>query len=120
MNRKAIFIGQLMASACIVAPAYAQTAATTTAVAPTSDGGGTKLEEVVVTAQRRTESLQRVPIAVTAVSGADLAARESGRRAFAEFVKLDRDLQPAPNVTVANSGQLLFANTKRRRVRAVM
>jgi hypothetical protein len=52
--------------------------------------------------------------------GADLAARESGRRAFAEFVKLDRDLQPAPNVTVANSGQLLFANTKRRRVRAVM
>jgi len=76
MNRKAIFIGQLMASACIVAPALAQTAAPpTTAASPAVDSGGTRLQEVVVTAQRRTESLQRVPIAVTAVSGADLAAR---------------------------------------------
>ncbi len=52
--------------------------------------------------------------------GADLAAREAGRRAFAEFVKLDRDLQPAPAVTVASSGQLLFAEIKRRRPRATL
>ena len=52
--------------------------------------------------------------------GADLAAREAGRRAYAEFVKLDRDLQPVPVVSVASSGQLLFAETKRRRGRAVL
>jgi hypothetical protein len=49
--------------------------------------------------------------------GADLAAREAGRRAYAEFVKLDRDLQPGPVVPVTSSGELLFAETKRRRAR---
>lgn len=34
---------------------------------------GDPLSDIVVTAQRRSESLQRVPIAVTAVTGADLA-----------------------------------------------
>jgi hypothetical protein len=52
--------------------------------------------------------------------GADLAAREAGRRAYAEFVKLDKDLQPAPSVTVADPGQLLFAETKRRRARPML
>jgi hypothetical protein len=52
--------------------------------------------------------------------GADLSAREAGRRAYAEFVKLDRDLQPAPAVSVASSGQLIFAAAKRRRVRAIL
>jgi hypothetical protein len=52
--------------------------------------------------------------------GADLAAREAGRRAYAELARLDRDLQAAPAVTVASSGQLLFAAAKRRRVRAVL
>ena len=52
--------------------------------------------------------------------GADLAAREAGRRAYAELVKLDRDLQSASNVTVASSGQLLFSETKRRRARAAL
>jgi iron complex outermembrane receptor protein len=33
------------------------------------------LEEVVVTAQRRTENLQQVPISVTALTGADIQAR---------------------------------------------
>ncbi|QUT05588.1 Plug domain-containing protein [Sphingobium phenoxybenzoativorans] len=33
------------------------------------------LEEIVVTAQRRAENLQRVPIAVTTASGVQLAAR---------------------------------------------
>jgi hypothetical protein len=52
--------------------------------------------------------------------GADLAAREAGRRAYAEFVKLDKDLQPVTTVSVADSGQLLFAETKRRRVRTIL
>src|SRR6266704_5291912 len=41
--------------------------------ASASDGGG--LEEVVVTAQRRTESAQSVGIALTVLSGADLAGK---------------------------------------------
>jgi hypothetical protein len=49
--------------------------------------------------------------------GADLSAREAGRRAFAEFVKLTPDLQPATGVSVAATGQVLFTATKRRRVR---
>jgi hypothetical protein len=52
--------------------------------------------------------------------GADLAAREAGRRAYAEFVKLDRDLQPVPSISGAGSSQVLFADVKRRRVRAVL
>jgi hypothetical protein len=52
--------------------------------------------------------------------GADLAAREAGRRAYAEFVKLDRDLAPAATVSVADAGQLLFAETKRRRARPIL
>jgi hypothetical protein len=52
--------------------------------------------------------------------GADLSARESGRRAFAEFIKLDRDLQPAPTVALAPSGQVLFAAPKRRKMRAAL
>jgi hypothetical protein len=52
--------------------------------------------------------------------GSDLAAREAGRRAYAEFVKLDRDLQPAAPVSVAPSGQVLFAAPKRRRMRAAI
>ena len=37
----------------------------------TSEGS---LEEIVVTAQRRSENLQNVPVAVTAISAAQLAA----------------------------------------------
>src|SRR5882672_4453569 len=42
------------------------------AVAATSESPGDALEEVVVTAQRRSESLQTVPIAITAVTAADI------------------------------------------------
>ncbi len=52
--------------------------------------------------------------------GADVAAREAGRRAYAEFVKLDPDLKPASSVPVAPSGQLLFVESKRRRTRPVV
>ena len=45
-------------------PAWSQTE-------PTADSGA--LEEVVVTAQRRSENLQNVPIAVSVVQGADLS-----------------------------------------------
>jgi iron complex outermembrane receptor protein len=75
MNPKTVFVGQLMASACFITPAFAQSVATATPVAPAPDGGGSRLEEVVVTAQRQSQSLQKVPIAVSAVTASDLAAR---------------------------------------------
>ena len=47
------------------------------AQAQSSDGAGeqAKLEEIVVTARRRSESLQDVPIAVTAITGDQLSLR---------------------------------------------
>lgn len=47
-------------------------AAQTAPISPNADSNA--LQEVVVTAQRREESLQKVPIAVTAISNEDLAA----------------------------------------------
>lgn len=55
----------LAGCAMLAAPAFAQTAAP--AAPPQKD-----LQEVVVTAQRRSEKLQNVPIAITALSGAQL------------------------------------------------
>lgn len=66
---------RLMATTVIVAaavPAYAQE---TTADAAAQEGG---LEEIVVTAQRRAENLQEVPISVDVVSGDKLGAINSG------------------------------------------
>ncbi|MDP3768431.1 MAG: TonB-dependent receptor, partial [Dehalococcoidia bacterium] len=42
---------------------------------PASAQEPTAIEEVIVTAQRRSESLQNVPIAVTAVTAEQLAAK---------------------------------------------
>jgi iron complex outermembrane recepter protein len=56
---------------------------------------GTMLEEVTVTAQRRTERLQDVPVAVTAYTAAELEARGIGST---------RDILPmTPNVTYDES-----------------
>lgn len=53
--------GLCLLSVCAVAPALAQDSATTT------------VEEIVVTAQRRAETLQKVPISITALSGEQAA-----------------------------------------------
>jgi iron complex outermembrane receptor protein len=44
--------------------------------AETADPGAQPIEDIVVTARRREESLQQVPISVTAMSGAQLEARQ--------------------------------------------
>ncbi|MEH3046275.1 TonB-dependent receptor [Sphingomonas adhaesiva] len=55
----------------VAAPAMAQTAA-----APTQeDAGTTTLQDIVVTAQRRSESAQATPLAITAIGGDALADR---------------------------------------------
>jgi iron complex outermembrane receptor protein len=56
----------------LVSTAFGQTAPTQTAAANTTGGG---LEEVVVTARYREESLQQTPVAITAVTAQDIEAR---------------------------------------------
>ena len=58
---------------------------------------GSGLEEVVVTAQRREQNLQDVPISVTAFSGAALA--RSNIRSASEYLSL------TPNVSFTEDGQ---------------
>lgn len=68
-----------VAAAALVMPSIAfaqagpeQSAATTADTNPQSDSGG--LQDIIVTAQKRSESLQEVPIAIVAISGEQLAA----------------------------------------------
>ncbi len=65
------------------------------AVAPASDTNGV-LDEIVITAQRRTENLQTVPIAVTALQGSELEGKA---------VVSIADLQYAsPSLSIGNAG----------------
>ncbi len=57
-GRSLTYIGALMLTTALAAPAFAQ------------------VEQVVVTAQKKSEDIQQVPIAVSAFSGADLAAHQ--------------------------------------------
>ena len=70
--RRALIVASALAGVGSAGPAWAQSVPTTAApaVAPAPP---TSLEEVVVTAQRRSEKLQDVPVAVTALSSRDLA-----------------------------------------------
>jgi iron complex outermembrane receptor protein len=78
--KKAIFLSSTTAMLGLgnVGTAYAQSALNSSAAAPTTaegakDGG---ITDIVVTAQKRSESSQKVPVTVTALSGATL--KESG------------------------------------------
>src|SRR4051794_5189490 len=75
--------------------AHAQTAAPP-AAGQAASGSGNRLEEVVVTAQRRTENLQRVPLSVVAVGGEQL--RKSGVQTVEALNRL------APNTVVERVG----------------
>lgn len=57
----------------------------------------TTIEELIVTATKREESLQKVPLAITALSGEQLASR--GVESFAELARL------VPGVTQSGSSQ---------------
>ena len=77
-SRSLTFTGVLLLSTALAAPAFAQ------------------IEEVVVTAQKRAEDIQTVPIQVTAFSAQDLAS--------APDRAASKDLQfNVPNVTYARS-----------------
>lgn len=72
------------------------------AVAQESDSAN-RLEEIVVTAQKRAESVQDVPISISAISSAELQNRSVAQLA---------DLQSAtPNVTFSTTSQGTLATT---------
>jgi iron complex outermembrane receptor protein len=62
----ALFLSTASAALALAAPAAAQ-----------APSGSAEVEEVIVTAQRREERLQNVPVAVTVVSGDQLAQRQT-------------------------------------------
>jgi len=68
LRRSALAAGLSLAAASALAQAPPPPASQTPA-------GGTQLQEVIVTAQFRNESVQQTPLAITAISGDELAAR---------------------------------------------
>lgn len=93
--RKALVIGRFLAGISLVGPCYAQVSdirgATDAAV---QDDGS--LGDIVVTAQRRSQSLQDIPIAVSAVTGDQLIERGlTDTRAIQASI---------PNLTLSENG----------------
>jgi iron complex outermembrane receptor protein len=79
----------------VAAPAYAQSVEPAAAGAqPQADD--TALPDIIVTAQRTSQSLQQVPIAVTAVTAGDLASRQ-----VMNTLNLDTAV---PNLTLSENG----------------
>lgn len=70
--RKLHALNAACASIALATPALAQTTSATQANPAANGNAG--VEEIVVTAQRRSENLQRVPIAVTAITASRLAS----------------------------------------------
>jgi iron complex outermembrane recepter protein len=86
------FFAMTLAFGVLAVPATSSAQST---VASSSERGF-KLEEVTVTARRREESLQSTPIAITAISGAELEERgETQIDAVSDF---------APNVNFSSAG----------------
>ena len=104
ISRKTVFrAGVLGSSASLLSLMAAQGAMAAEGQAADTEQGG--LEEIVVTAQKRTENMQDVPVAITALSGSDLAAR-----GVLDPVSIVKTV-PGLNVTVTAgySGGLNFA-----------
>jgi iron complex outermembrane recepter protein len=75
-------------------PAVARSSSTVLIAA--SDSGSPALEEIIVTARRREESISTVPVAITALTGADLRSKD---------VETAADLQNyIPSLSVSSSG----------------
>ncbi len=90
----------LAVGAAGIVPAYAQSAEPPAAVVadaqPQPQSDSNALPDIIVTAQRTSQSLQRVPIAVTAVTAADLASRQ-----VTNSLSLDTAV---PNLTLTENG----------------
>jgi iron complex outermembrane receptor protein len=96
MNKLTLFHFSALAGAALVAAGPSARAQSAGAAGPQQAQPGTALSEVIVTAQRRSQRLEEVPISVTAIAGKDLA--KSGVTGL-------RDLQTiAPSFQLGQSG----------------
>ncbi len=99
--RRLSFIGASTAVIVTALAAHAQQAPTTPA-SPNEQAAGSEVEEVIVTAQRRSENLQNVPLAVSAFTSAQLAADQ---------IDTTKDLaRLVPNMFSSNNTGLGSAN----------
>ena len=93
--RRSILLGSAAGIACslgsVVVPALASAQTVAAAPAPSANPSGRVLEEVVVTAERRTSNLQKTAASVTVERGTDLLQR--GKYSLASI------LETVPNVT---------------------
>jgi iron complex outermembrane receptor protein len=64
------------------------------------------IEEVIVTARRREESLQDVPISITALSAADIVERSAAN--LADLTAATPNVQIAPSSIVGNAAAAIF------------
>lgn len=78
----------------IASAAHAQETGAPASAEPQSEAGSVMLDDIVVTAQRRSENLQRTALAVSAVTGANLEA--AGVSEAQNLTKLVPSLQIAP------------------------
>ncbi|NQE61366.1 TonB-dependent receptor [Caulobacter sp. RHG1] len=69
-GRRALLAPALLLGASLPALAWA-------ADAPPEAAGAAQIDQIVVTAQRRAENLQKVPVAITVISGEDLEKRQT-------------------------------------------
>src|SRR4051812_29667454 len=93
--RAALLSGVASFAACTAAAA---------ADAPAPDGGN-RVEEIVVTARRQEENLQRTPVAVTATTGATLERQQINRVDQLQNIAPGLVIQPA----VAQPGSAAFS-----------
>ena len=84
------------AIACILAGASGAAAAADSPASTGSESGGESLGEIVVTAQRRSENIQDVPISIQAFTGQTI--QQLNIATFDDYVKF------LPNVTSASNG----------------
>ncbi|MDB5578563.1 MAG: TonB-dependent receptor [Bradyrhizobium sp.] len=87
LDRYAISLLALVAGALAASPCRAQTA-------PANDG---RIDDIVVTAQRRAENIQKIPVTVTAITGASLEAR--GITDVSSFAQVTSGLQLNPGTS---------------------
>ncbi|MDX2144666.1 MAG: TonB-dependent receptor [Rhodospirillaceae bacterium] len=97
------FSHRLLSSAALIALSMAGTAAQAQQGQQSAQTQSSVLEEIVVTAQRRSEDLQTVPIAISAFTAAELEKRQVTKTLdLVNFV---------PNMTGSNNTSLGTANT---------
>jgi iron complex outermembrane receptor protein len=95
LGRTALLVAVLGAVGSISLPAQAQQASNT-ASDRVADDSGEELQEIIVTARKREENLQSVPVDITAISGAELIEKS---------IKTPVDLQyDTPGLEVRTAG----------------